>query len=177
VARGASLTAPVHSTGHSGDGGEDEGGGSDGGRVRRKKKKYFHGCFSTDHVQEVIATFCEKKLSILERIGLGSLTYLKPGMKHSRGLVCSLLKQIEPDRMCLILEKGGEIKLSNESVHRILGVRCEGNDINIGSALSEELKKQIHEIFSTPFVENLPTMEDAKKSPVGRLWRGDDKSR
>jgi hypothetical protein len=50
AARGASLTAPVHSTAHGGDGGEDEGGGSNGGRVRRKKKKYFHGWFSTDHV-------------------------------------------------------------------------------------------------------------------------------
>jgi hypothetical protein len=77
--------------------------------------------------------------------------------------VCFLLKQINPEAMSLILEKGDEIKLSNESVHRTLGVRCEGTDIYIGSTLSEEVKHKIHEIFSTPSVDDLPTMEDAKK--------------
>jgi hypothetical protein len=93
TARGASQAGLADSTRRGGDAVQDEGGDSDGGRVRPKKKKNFHGCFSTDHVQEVIATFGEKKLSILDQIGLGSLTHLKPGMKHSRGLVCSLLKK------------------------------------------------------------------------------------
>jgi hypothetical protein len=62
-----------------------------------------------------------------------------------------------------MLEKGDEIELSNESVHRILGIRCEGNDIFISHAMSEEVKEKIHEIFSTPSVDNLPTMDDAKK--------------
>jgi len=47
----------------------------------------FHGCFSSDAVQDVISKFSEGQLNLVDRIGLGGLKYLKPGLHNSRHLV------------------------------------------------------------------------------------------
>ncbi|CAL4962918.1 unnamed protein product [Urochloa decumbens] len=140
-------------------------GGADavGGKIMKKIPK-FHGSFSTDHVEEVISTFDNSKLSILERIGLGGLRHLKAKMHHSRNLVFWLQERIDVAAMCVRLDKDHSIQLTDASVDIILGVRSEGAKVEVGDKFrAPSLRRRLHHMFMTPDETTLPTVADANK--------------
>ena len=135
----------------------------------------FHGCSSSDAVQEVISTFDSRKLSILDKVGLGGLQYLKLGFHNSRHLVFWMLKRTDVHSMTVKLGDGSCVSMSIGSVARILGIRCIGREIVTSSSkASEYVKCRLRERFGTDDSKEYPDLDDLRKV----LYRqyGDDMS-
>ncbi|CAL4990775.1 unnamed protein product [Urochloa decumbens] len=134
-----------------------------GGKLVKKIPK-FHGSFSTDHVEEVISTFGDSKLSILERIGLGGLKHLKANLHHSRALVFWLQQKIDVAGICVRLDKKNSIEMTADSFGRILGVRSKGTNFEVGDKYkAPSLRRKLHYMFRTDDEKTLPTVADANK--------------
>lgn len=124
----------------------------------------FHGCSSSDAVQEIISSFGEKKLELLEKMGLGGLQYLKRGIHNSRHLVFWLLKRMDVHRMEIKLVDGSRIRMTLESVGKILGIRCRGKQVVMSSAKGTEYAKQrLRERFGTEDDKEYPDVDDLRK--------------
>ena len=124
----------------------------------------FHGCSSSDSVQEVISSFGAKKLELVERMGLGGLQYLKRGFHNSRHLVFWLLKRMDVQRMELKLIDGTRIRMTLQSVANILGIRCSGKEVLIrASKGAEYVKRRLRERFGTEENKEYPELDDLRK--------------
>jgi len=124
----------------------------------------FHGCSSSDAVQEVISSFGPKQLEILEKMGLGGLQHLKRGFHNSRHLVFWLLKQMDVQRMEIKLVDGSRVRMTLESVGKILGIRCSGRQVMIsGSNGGGYVKQRLRERFGTDSSKEYPDLEDLRK--------------
>ena len=124
----------------------------------------FHGCSSSDAVQELVSTFNTKKLEILDKLGLSGLQYLKHGFHNSRHLVFWLLKRMDVENMNIKLVDGSFVKMNLESVRRILGIRCTGAQMMISSSkVTEYVKVRLHERFGTEESKDLPDLDDLRK--------------
>ena len=124
----------------------------------------FHGSSSSDAVQDVVCTFCPRKIAILEKVGLGGLQYLKRGIHNSRHLVFWLLKRMDIQRMQLKLGDGSRVEMNLDSVERILGVRCRGSNISVSSGkVSEYVKQRLRQRFGLDETKEVPNLSDLRK--------------
>jgi len=123
----------------------------------------FHGCFSSDVVQDIISSFDAKKLEILGKVGLSGLQHLKRGLHNSRHLVFWLLKRLDVQRMQAKLADGSRVDMTLNSVERILGIRCTGRNINCNSTkVVEYVKQRLRERFGTCESKEFPDLADLR---------------
>jgi len=124
----------------------------------------FHGCSSSDAVQEIVCTFNEKKIDILKQLGLGGLQYLKRGYHNSRHLVFWLLKRMDVENMEIRLADGTRVKMTLDSVDKILGIRCTGTHMATNSSkVTKYVKIRLQERFGFDESKEFPDLDDLRK--------------
>jgi len=125
----------------------------------------FHGSFSCTAVQEIVSTFGPKKLQLLNKLGLNGLKYLKPGLTNSRHLVFWLFKRMDADKMQINLPDGSKIHMDLESVKKVMGIRCTGQDIVCSEGkVSESAKLSLCGRFGHGGAKDLPELDDLRRA-------------
>ncbi|CAL5012900.1 unnamed protein product [Urochloa decumbens] len=124
----------------------------------------FFGHFSTEAVSSLVATFGEKKLSIVRSIGLSGVIHLKERITHHKNLVYYLLKRIDTEKMRIVLGGGETLDLSVASVERVLGVRSTGVElVDDEDSNSTMIKSKLCRAFGIDGVDVLPGLADIQK--------------
>lgn len=121
----------------------------------------FHGWHCSDTVSKIVGTFGEKKLALMEKIGLGGLQHLRPVTAHCRSLLLWMLKRVDSRKRRIMMGGGNYLELSAESVEHILGVRGSGIEVlEDDEGLTTNLKRLLHKMFGTSDNSTLPSLSD-----------------
>lgn len=121
----------------------------------------FHGWHCSDTVSKIVGTFGEKKLGLMERIGLGGLQYLRPATAHCRSLLLWMLKRLDSRKMRLMMGGGKYVQLNAHSVEHILGIRGSGIEIlQDEEGPTNNIKRFLHKMFGTSDSGTLPSLSD-----------------
>lgn len=124
----------------------------------------FHGWNCSDAVSTLVATFGEKKLALMEKIGLGGLVHVKPVMAHSKSLLLWVYKRIDTAKMRVIMGDGRFMPLSAKSVERMLGIRGTGSAVEEEEdGVSNQLKLRLHKMFGTADAGKLPCVGELQQ--------------